>query len=537
MSRAGPGRVVVGRRDRSARRSSERNFDRLDRDPQETCLALDAGGSGRLVPHAAWSFAAARETPMQARRAVIDWARSYVEDRAVLSDIALAITEAATNVVLHAYRDHSEPGKVTIKAEYLHDHVCFYVRDAGSGLAPRVDSPGPRPRARADRPGRRLRRRPRARGRRHRGRHALQRLARRLTSMQMRLLRTGEAGSAALELAISHALLTRVAEGELPSTLRIYRPRGDGGVRQARPAAAPATQAAVAAARDHGYEPVLRLPGGHAAAYHADSLGIDVVWALDDPAPAPTTASPPRGSGSRARCASARRRRARRRGAGRVLPGRLQRQRARAGEADRHGPAARARRRAARRLDRRRRRRRHPRRPARRLRRARLRVGRRPPRARVDEEVPGVTLDAVEAARHRGLRRPRAGGPGRRHPRPGPPARVTARALGTRARSGFLRVVLRGGLQLFRRAAGRSPSRSPARSGRLPARPACRARAPPGRSPSRGRSRRRRSRPSSRPRRASRGSACRRGSRPRPRRRRARAGSPARRSWRAWPDA
>ena len=100
------------------------------------------GVADRLVPHAAWSFAAARETPMQARRAVTDWARSYVEDRAVLSDIALAITEAATNVVLHAYRDHSKPGKVTIEAEYLHDHVCFYVRDAGSGLAPRVDSPG-----------------------------------------------------------------------------------------------------------------------------------------------------------------------------------------------------------------------------------------------------------------------------------------------------------------------------------------------------------------------------------------------------------
>ena len=79
---------------------------------------------------------------MQARRAVVDWARSYVEDRAVLSDIALAITEAATNVVLHAYRDHEVPGTVTIEAEGYEDHVRFSVRDAGSGLAPRVDSPG-----------------------------------------------------------------------------------------------------------------------------------------------------------------------------------------------------------------------------------------------------------------------------------------------------------------------------------------------------------------------------------------------------------
>ena len=79
---------------------------------------------------------------MQARRAVTDWARSFVEDRAVLSDIALAITEAATNVVLHAYRDHSEPGKVTIEASFDLDHVLLSVRDEGSGLAPRVDSPG-----------------------------------------------------------------------------------------------------------------------------------------------------------------------------------------------------------------------------------------------------------------------------------------------------------------------------------------------------------------------------------------------------------
>ena len=72
---------------------------------REKCLTHGNPGSGDGVPHAAWSFSAARETPMQARRAVLDWARRHVEDRAVLSDIALAITEAATNVVLHAYRD------------------------------------------------------------------------------------------------------------------------------------------------------------------------------------------------------------------------------------------------------------------------------------------------------------------------------------------------------------------------------------------------------------------------------------------------
>jgi octanoyl-[GcvH]:protein N-octanoyltransferase len=90
--------------------------------------------------------------------------------------------------------------------------------------------------------------------------------------------------SAAYELAISHALLTRVAARELPTTLRIYRPR---------PAVAfgkldtlrPGYRAALEASRAHGYEPVLRLPGGHAAAYNRESVCIDVVWALDDPIP------------------------------------------------------------------------------------------------------------------------------------------------------------------------------------------------------------------------------------------------------------
>jgi octanoyl-[GcvH]:protein N-octanoyltransferase len=98
----------------------------------------------------------------------------------------------------------------------------------------------------------------------------------------VQLVRSEPVGSAALELAVSHALLTRVAAGELPSTLRVYRPA---------PAVAfgkldtlrPGYEQAVAAARAHGYEPVLRLPGGHAAAYHTQSLALDVVYALDDP--------------------------------------------------------------------------------------------------------------------------------------------------------------------------------------------------------------------------------------------------------------
>jgi stage II sporulation protein AB (anti-sigma F factor) len=79
---------------------------------------------------------------MLARRAVLAWAGPHVEDPAQLGDIALAVTEATTNAVLHAYRDADAAGAVMIEAQRLDEFLCLYVRDEGSGPAPRVDSPG-----------------------------------------------------------------------------------------------------------------------------------------------------------------------------------------------------------------------------------------------------------------------------------------------------------------------------------------------------------------------------------------------------------
>jgi octanoyl-[GcvH]:protein N-octanoyltransferase len=93
-----------------------------------------------------------------------------------------------------------------------------------------------------------------------------------------------ETGSAALELATSHALLQRVAAGELPSVLRVYRPPATVAFGKLDTLRAGYADAA-AAARARGYAPVLRLPGGHAAAYHRESLGIDLVHAVADPVP------------------------------------------------------------------------------------------------------------------------------------------------------------------------------------------------------------------------------------------------------------
>ena len=80
----------------------------------------------------------------------------------------------------------------------------------------------------------------------------------------------------ALEVAISEALLVRVARGELPPTLRLYRPRPTVAFGRLDKLRAGFADAA-AAARERGFEPVLRSPGGHAAAYDSGTVAFDLV--------------------------------------------------------------------------------------------------------------------------------------------------------------------------------------------------------------------------------------------------------------------
>jgi lipoate-protein ligase A len=100
----------------------------------------------------------------------------------------------------------------------------------------------------------------------------------------MLLLRGEPAESAALEISLSHAVMLRVASGDLPAALRLYRP-GPTVAFGKLDTLRPGYGAAADAARRHGYEPVLRMPGGHAAAYHHQSLGLDVVYSVADPVP------------------------------------------------------------------------------------------------------------------------------------------------------------------------------------------------------------------------------------------------------------
>jgi anti-sigma regulatory factor (Ser/Thr protein kinase) len=58
----------------------------------------------------------------------------------VLADIKLAVTEACTNVVVHAYP--SGEGPLGVRASVVGDLVTVVVADRGRGITPRPDSPG-----------------------------------------------------------------------------------------------------------------------------------------------------------------------------------------------------------------------------------------------------------------------------------------------------------------------------------------------------------------------------------------------------------
>ena len=58
-----------------------------------------------------------------------------------LSDIRLAVTEACANVVVHAYPEDQE-GPMEILASMEGNALTVLVRDWGSGIRPRPDSPG-----------------------------------------------------------------------------------------------------------------------------------------------------------------------------------------------------------------------------------------------------------------------------------------------------------------------------------------------------------------------------------------------------------
>jgi serine/threonine-protein kinase RsbW len=71
------------------------------------------------------------------RQAMTGLAESLEIDARILADINMAVTEACTNVILHAYSGREENGSVEVEVRPARRRVLVVVRDAGHGFLPR----------------------------------------------------------------------------------------------------------------------------------------------------------------------------------------------------------------------------------------------------------------------------------------------------------------------------------------------------------------------------------------------------------------
>ena len=76
------------------------------------------------------------------RRRLAAFATTQIDSATLVGDLRLAVSEAITNAVIHAYRDRDRPGMVTAAIDIAAGRVEVIVTDGGVGMSPRPDSPG-----------------------------------------------------------------------------------------------------------------------------------------------------------------------------------------------------------------------------------------------------------------------------------------------------------------------------------------------------------------------------------------------------------
>ena len=75
------------------------------------------------------------------RTGVVSFAAQHGASLPAQTDIALAVSEAVTNSVVHAFV-HQPAGTISLFAEAAIDALHVRITDDGSGMNPRPDSPG-----------------------------------------------------------------------------------------------------------------------------------------------------------------------------------------------------------------------------------------------------------------------------------------------------------------------------------------------------------------------------------------------------------
>lgn len=88
-------------------------------------------------PEVRLSMPARAEGVSVVRQALSGIADALDFDEAVVADMKMAVTEACTNVVVHAYDEDSEDGLLEVEMVTAEDALTIFVRDHGSGIHPR----------------------------------------------------------------------------------------------------------------------------------------------------------------------------------------------------------------------------------------------------------------------------------------------------------------------------------------------------------------------------------------------------------------
>lgn len=95
------------------------------------------------MPSRFWTVPARARNVAELRQSVVEFARANGVPEPRLSDVAVAVSEAVTNAVVHGFRGVGDRGTLMV-AVTVHEQQWIDVRvtDDGSGMAPRNDSPG-----------------------------------------------------------------------------------------------------------------------------------------------------------------------------------------------------------------------------------------------------------------------------------------------------------------------------------------------------------------------------------------------------------
>jgi serine/threonine-protein kinase RsbW len=94
-----------------------------------------------MTPDMELSLPARAENIALIRHAFGALGEALAVEEQLLCDVRLAVTEACSNVVVHAYADRV-PGPLEVLATVDNDELTVIVRDEGPGIAPHPGSPG-----------------------------------------------------------------------------------------------------------------------------------------------------------------------------------------------------------------------------------------------------------------------------------------------------------------------------------------------------------------------------------------------------------